>query len=98
MKRIGFFQDKDGNNSISRLVGFITICVSLFYCGVILYLSRHDVMTAAAAIGIVFGSMTVTSFAFLFAQKKTEASTEINSKTNDTMAKIVKTEPTDPTV
>lgn len=94
--KTGFFQDRDGNNSLSRLVAFITICVSLFYCGIILYLSREDVMKAAAAIGIIFGSMAVPSLTFLFAQKKTEASTEINSKNNDTITTIETNEKINP--
>lgn len=92
MKKTSFFQDRDGKSSISRLAAFITICVSLFYCGVVLYLSREDVMKAAGAIAIIFGSMTVPSFTFLFAQKKTEAQTEINAKNNDTIVNVEKTE------
>jgi hypothetical protein len=97
MKSTGFFQDRDGNNSLSRLVAFISICTALLYCGVALYLGRLDVMKAAGAIALIFGSMTVPSYTFLFAQKKTEAQTEINSKNNETITNIETNEKINPT-
>jgi len=76
MAKTGFFQDSKGNNSLSRLVAFITVCVSLLYCGVALYLGRKNIMEASGAIAVIFGSMAVPSLTFLFAQKKTESKTE----------------------
>jgi len=76
MAKTTFFQDAKGNNSLSRLVAFITVCVSLVYCGVALYLGRKNIMEAAGAIAVIFGSMAVPSLTFLFAQKKTESKTE----------------------
>lgn len=101
MIKATFLQDAKGNQSLSRLVAFITVCVSLVYCGVALYLGRADVMKAAGAIALIFGSMAAPSFTFLFAQKKTESKTEINAKGNDTLttiAAIETPEATTPTV
>lgn len=77
MAKAGFFQDSKGNNSLSRLVAFITVCVSLLYCGAALYLGRKNIMEAAGAIALIFGSMAVPSLTFLFAQKKTESKTDL---------------------
>lgn len=92
MKKTSFFQDREGNNSLSRLVAFISVCTALVFCGIALILSKDDVMKAAGAIAIIFGSIAVPSLTFLFAQKKTEAQTEINAKNNDTIVNVEKTE------
>lgn len=79
------FQDGLGNYSLSRVIVFICVCVALLFSAIILILSRNDVMTAAAAIAIVFNSIAVPSLVFLFGQKKTESTVEINAKNNETL-------------
>lgn len=80
-----FLQDSTGNYSLSRLIVFISVCAALLFSAIILILSRKDVMTAAAAIAIVFNSIAIPSLTFLFGQKKTESKVEINAKNNDTL-------------
>lgn len=93
MMKATFLQDGKGNYSLSRLIVFISVCLALIFCAVILYLSRKDVMTAATAIGLVFNSIATPSLVFLFKQKTTESKTEINAKDNETIAAITPTEP-----
>lgn len=76
--KAAFLQDAKGNQSLSRLIVFITVMVALFFCGVVLYLGRKDVMIAATAVGIIFNSIATPSLVFLFKQKSTESKTEIN--------------------
>ena len=97
MKKATFLQDEKGNQSLSRLVALITVCVCLLYCGVALYLGRKNIMEAAGAIAMIFGSMAAPSYVFLFAQKKTESKTEINAKGNDTLTTIAAIETPEPT-
>ena len=78
--RTGFLQDAKGNNSLSRLIVFLTVFSSIIFCGIVLYISRSDVTVAATAIAIVFNSIAIPSLTFLFGQKSTESKTEINQQ------------------
>lgn len=75
-----FLQDNTGNYSLSRLIVFISVCVALLLSIIILILSRDDVLKAAEAIAIVFGTIAVPCFTFLFKQKEIESKIEINAQ------------------
>jgi len=77
-----FLQDGKGDYSLSRLIVFICVCCALLFCGIILILSRDDVMKAAEAIALVFAAIAIPCLTFLFKQKETEAKTEISAIEN----------------
>ena len=72
MKSNGFFQSISGNNSSSRLIGFIVVVVALAYSGWIIWLGKADVVQAATASGLLFVTIAGPAMAFMFAQKKSE--------------------------
>jgi ABC-type glycerol-3-phosphate transport system permease component len=79
--KTGFFQSLSGNQSSSRLIGFIVIIVSLVFAQQILYVGLHltipDLMGTATAAGVIFTTIAGPAMAFLFLQKKTEVKQEI---------------------
>ncbi len=72
----GFFQDKHGDKSSSRLVGTVVVVCALIFAQQVLWFGKENVVTAAAAAGTIFLTIAGPAMAFLFWQKKTE--------TNDT--------------
>jgi len=74
----GFFQSISGNNSSSRLIGFIIILFALVENCVVLYLGKDDIVQAAIAAGTLFVTIAGSAMAFLFAQKSQEIKQEKN--------------------
>jgi len=77
----GFFQDKHGNKSSSRLAGIIVIVCALIFAQEVLWFGREDVVLAAAAAGTIFLTIAGPAMGFLFWQKKTEVEDPDNKKT-----------------
>lgn len=76
MEKTGFFQNKPGNNSNSRLIGFVIVMFALFYTGVIIYFGRQNVLQAAGAASGFFVAVTTSTLVFLYKQKRTEEGKE----------------------
>lgn len=79
----GFFQSISGNQSSSRLIGFIVIMFALIFAQEVIWFGRQEIMTAAGAAGTIFLTIAAPAMAFLFAQKKTEIQKETNTTKND---------------
>ncbi len=79
----GFFQSISGNNSSSRLIGFIIIMFALIENIVVLYIGRDDIVQAAIAAGTLFVTIAGSAMAFLFAQKGQEIKRENNQQENE---------------
>ena len=67
-----FFQDDQGNNSSSRLLGFIVVVVCLAFVEQVLFKST-DVVSGATAGGLLFVTIAGPVMAFLYKQKQTES-------------------------
>lgn len=76
--KTGFFQSISGNQSSSRLIGFIVIICALIYAQEIIWFGKTDIMMAATAAGTIFITIAAPAMAFLFAQKKNELKQENN--------------------
>ena len=76
----GFFQSISGNNSSSRLIGFIIIMFALIENIVVLIIGRDDIVQAAIAAGTLFITIAGSAMAFLFAQKSQEIKRENNEQ------------------
>lgn len=74
--KTNYFESISGNKSSSRLLGFIIIMIALIYAGLVLYLGRENIVTAAVAAGTLFITIAGPAMAFLFYQKKTEKTQE----------------------
>lgn len=75
--KTSFFQSISGNQSSSRLIGFIVIMSALIFAQEVIWFSKNESMiSAAAAAGTIFLTIAAPAMAFLFAQKKTEAKQE----------------------
>ena len=72
-----FFQSISGNNSSSRLIGFIVVVSALIFAQEVLYFSRTDIMVGAAAAGTIFITIAGPAMGFLFIQKKNEVKQEL---------------------
>lgn len=84
--KTSFFQSISGNQSSSRLIGFIVIMFALIFAQEVIWFGRNEIMTAAGAAGTIFLTIAAPAMAFLFAQKKTEVQREsdVNQKENNT--------------
>ena len=80
--KTGFFQSISGNNSSSRLIGFIVVVVALIFAQEVIYFGKQSVIESAAAAGTIFLTIAGPAMAFLFAQKKNEIKQEKNETTN----------------
>lgn len=80
----GFFQSISGNQSSSRLIGFIVIMFALIFAQEVIWFGRQEIMTAAGAAGTIFLTIAAPAMAFLFAQKKTEIQHEKNTNMQET--------------
>jgi hypothetical protein len=78
--KTSFFQSISGNQSSSRLIGFIVIMVALVFAQEVLFFGRNDIMTAATAAGTIFITIAGPAMAFLFAQKKNEIKQEVKNE------------------
>lgn len=78
--KTSFFQSISGNQSSSRLIGFIVIMAALIFAQEVIYFGHTEIMTAATAAGTIFLTIAGPAMAFLFAQKKTETKQELNEK------------------
>ena len=74
--RTNYFQSISGNQSSSRLIGFIVIMYSLLESSMVLYLGKEQIMLAATASATMFITKAGSAMAFLFAQKKQEVKQE----------------------
>ena len=81
--KTGFFQSISGNNSSSRLIGFIVICMALIFAQEIIWFGKDQIMTAAGAAGTIFITIAAPAMAFLFAQKKNEVKQENKDENNN---------------
>ena len=71
-----YFQSISGNQSSSRLIGFIVIMYSLLESSMVLYLGKDQIMLASAASATMFITKAGTAMGFLFVQKKQEIKQE----------------------
>ena len=78
--KTSFFQSISGNQSSSRLIGFIVIMIALVFAQEVLYFGRNDIMMAATAAGTIFITIAGPALAFLFAQKKNEIKQEVKNE------------------
>lgn len=76
----GFFQDKNGDRSSSRLAGIVVIVCALIFAQEVLWFGKDDVVLAAAAAGTIFLTIAGPAMGFLFWQKKTEIEDRDNKK------------------
>jgi len=70
-----FFQDSDGNHSMSRLIAFIVVMVALLFAGSLIYIgykTDQPIMLIATAAGTIFTTLAGPALFFLFGQKKSE--------------------------
>ena len=74
--RHGFFQGINGDQSSTRLFGFIVIVFSLIESAAILILGQANIVSAATAAGILFTAQASPVMVFLFANKQTEIKQE----------------------
>ena len=74
--KTGFFQSISGNNSSSRLIGFVVIVVALVFAQEVIWFGRTEIMMAATAAGTIFLTIAAPAMAFLFVQKKNEKKQE----------------------
>ncbi len=72
----GFFQSINGDQSSTRLFGFIVIVFSLVESAAILLLGQDNIVSAATAAGILFTAQASPVMVFLFANKQTEIKQE----------------------
>ena len=79
--KTGFFQSISGNNSSSRLIGFIVIVAALIFAQEVIIFGKTEIMAAAGAAGTIFLTIAGPAMAFLFAQKKQEVKKESNDTT-----------------
>ena len=82
MKQRGFLQDSSGNNSSSRLLGFIVTMYALALCTAIIVIGcvqGQAIMLVAAAAGTTFASISGPALAFMFGNKKSEVYRDINT-------------------
>ena len=73
--RTGFFQDSKGNNSSSRLLGFITVLVSLALSIIVLvfgFMEGTHVIVSAASAGTIFTTIAGPVMLYMYHQKKKE--------------------------
>jgi len=78
--RLNFLHDTAGDNSSSRLIGFIVIVVALIYSGLVLYLGKDEIVNASVASGALFITIAGPAMAFLFVQKRSEMKQEYDEK------------------
>ena len=76
--KTGFFQSISGNNSSSRLIGFIVVAMALVFAQEVIWFGKSEIMMAATAAGTIFLTIAAPAMAFLFAQKKQEIKKETN--------------------
>ena len=83
LSKSGFFQDARGNDSSSRLIGFICVMAGVFAGGVLTYIKykqpEADILIMATAGGLAFTTISGPALAFLFFQRKTESKEEKDS-------------------
>jgi len=79
--KTGFFQSISGNQSSSRLIGFLVIVAALIFAQEVIYFGRQNVMEAAGAAGTIFITIAGPAMTFLFFQKKTEVKQEVKDET-----------------
>lgn len=78
--KTSFFQSISGNQSSSRLIGFIVIICALVFAQEIIWFGKSDIMMAATAAGTAFITIAGPAMAFLFAQKKNELRQETKNE------------------
>lgn len=74
--KTGYFESISGNQSSSRVIGFVVVIAALVFAQEVLYFGRANVMTSAAAAGTIFITIAGPAMAFLFMQKKQEIKQE----------------------
>ena len=75
IKGNGFFEDRFGNKSSSRLVGFISVIYALLQSTLILYFGHIEgatVVATAAASSANFVAIAGLAMIYLYGNKKTE--------------------------
>lgn len=73
--KVGYFQDGDGNNSSSRLLGFIVTLYALGLATSVIALGHIEetgIMVTAAAAGTIFTTIAGPAMLFMFSNKKEE--------------------------
>lgn len=70
----GFFQSTNGNNSSTRLIGFVVIVAALLMAEQIIYYGRNseNLLMIATAAGTLFDMIAGGAMLWMFGQKKTE--------------------------
>ncbi len=77
--KTSFFQSISGNQSSSRLIGFIVIMIALIFAQEVIWFGKAEsVIIAATAAGTIFLTIAAPAMTFLFMQKKTEVKQEEN--------------------
>lgn len=79
--KTGFFQSIGGNNSSSRLIGFVVIVYAMVMSFLVLYLGSEkdeSIVSLATASALTFTTIGGSAMVFLFQQKRTEVKQEKN--------------------
>lgn len=82
MTRNGFFQDMYGNNSSSRLLGFIVVIYALALATAVLIIgciTGTSILLVSAASGTIFTSVAGPVLMFMFGAKRNETSITTNT-------------------
>ena len=84
--KTGFFQSISGNNSSSRLIGFIVILNAMFISDFAVWYGlvkmKGDLVGICLAAGGLFVQMAGAAMFFMFQQKKSEVKQEKNENSN----------------
>ena len=75
MTHNGFFQDRYGNYSSSRLLGFIVVICALVLTTTVLilgYISGASMILVATAMGTTFTSIAGPALVYMFGNKQSE--------------------------
>lgn len=79
--KTGFFESISGNNSSSRLIGFLVIVYAMLMGFLVLYWGTdgdEGMIALATASGVLFTTIAGPVFVWLYNQKKTEIKQETN--------------------
>ena len=85
MNKTGFLEDSQGNNSSTRLIGFVVIFYSLILVTSVLifgFIEKSSVMLTAAAAGTLFTTTAGPCMFYLFQNKKEELNSDPNKDSN----------------